>query len=94
MTREFKTVEEYGESLFLAYVTAFKDVAKVALKIERAGADAPEGLSEFAKLLDDGVEITDEKPAQHCDNIFRIRKLNAYYSDLRRGLEHVYDYHL
>lgn len=94
MTREFKSVDAYGEALFLAYLDAFKSVAKVALKIECAGADAPEGFSEFAKLLDDGVEIADEKPAQHCDNIFRIRELNAYYRDLRRGLEHVYDYHL
>jgi hypothetical protein len=94
MTREFETVEEYGKELFLAYVTAFKDVAKVALKIERAGADAPEGFSEFAKLLGDGVKITDETPAQHYDNIFRIRKLSHFYYELKRGLEFVYDYHL
>lgn len=94
MTREFKTVDEYGEALFTAYVAAFKSVAKVALKIECAGADTPEEFSEFATLLNDGVVITDEKPAQHYDNIYRIRELNKFYSDLMRGLEFVYDYHL
>lgn len=93
-SRDFKTVDDYGEALFMAYVAAFKSVAKVALNIERAGADAPNGFSDFAKLLDNAVIITDEKPAQHYDNIYRIRKLNAFYSDLKRGLEFVYDYHL
>ena len=94
MTREFKSVDAYGEALFLAYLDAFKSVAKVALKIEKPTADAPDGFSEFAMLLDDGVDITDETPAQHYDNIYRIRELNKFYSDLRRGLEFVYDYHL
>lgn len=94
MTREFKTVEEYGEALFLAYLDAFKSVAKVALKIEPPTADAPEGFSKFAMLLDDGVAITDEKPIQHYDNIYRIRELRHFYYELKRGLEFVYDYHL
>ena len=94
MTREFKTVDEYGVALFTAYVDAFKDVAKVALKIERAEADAPEGFSEFAQLLDDGVVITDENPIQHYDNIYRIRERSHFYYELKRGLEFVYDYHL
>ena len=92
-TREFKTVDDYGAALFAAYITAFKGVAEVVLSIVRAGANAPYGFSEFAELLNDGVVITDEKPAEHYDNIYRIRALNKFYSDLKRGLEFIYDYH-
>ncbi len=93
-TREFKTVDDYGAALFAAYITAFKGVAEVVLSIVRAGADAPCGFSEFAKLLDDGVVITDEKPAEHYDNIYKIRAFNKHYSDLKDGLEMVYHYYL